>query len=192
MRRTAPKPFRPRGLFSDYSCRGYTVGRSRGPVRGSDQLPSGPGQSRRVASSPARWARSRGSPGDVSWRGWSGGRRLDGSGQTPTAEETPFPAAVQQVEQRGRAVLLPQARLGLALMPGERFRGRAGKVGRIARAEMFQGSALGGRLDLDQAVRRIDALAGEHLGEQDQVLERPRVRARQIPDPRRPIPTSGG
>ena len=75
------------------------------------------------------------------------------------------------MEQRSRTILLPQARLGLPLMPGERFGDRGGEVGGIAGAEFFHCPALGGRLDLDQTVRGIDALGRKHLGEQDQVVQ---------------------
>src|SRR5581483_12499087 len=55
-----------------------------------------------------------------------GRRHLDGSGWTNTGEEPPSPATVPQVEQRGRTVLLPQARLGFPLVPGGRFRDQTG------------------------------------------------------------------
>ena len=73
-------------------------------------------------------------------------------------EEHPFPAAAQQMEQHGGTVLLPQTRFGFSLMPGQRFQERAVEVGRMPRPEILQGSALGGRLDFDQAVPGIDAL----------------------------------
>jgi hypothetical protein len=64
---------------------------------------------------------------------------------------------VQQVEQGGPAVLLPQAGLGFALMPGERFRDRGGEVRGVTGPKSLQGPALIGRLDADQPVRGIDA-----------------------------------
>src|SRR5262249_22653233 len=61
------------------------------------------------------------------------GRRaaLDGSGPKPTSEGRPLPVTLQEVEHCRRAVLLPQARLGFPLMPGEHFRDRGGEVGGV-------------------------------------------------------------
>src|SRR5262245_65368627 len=77
-------------------------------------------------------------------------------------------------------------------MPGESVRSRSGKIGGIAEAEFFQGSSLGGRVDLNQAVLRIDALGRKDLGEQDQILQRSRIRVWQIPNPGRPVIAGGG
>ena len=62
--------------------------------------------------------------------------------EAPT-QRGPGQLTLQQVEQCGRAVLLPQARLGFPLMPGERFRDRAGEVGGVTGAESLQGAGAG-------------------------------------------------
>src|SRR5436309_2675382 len=77
-------------------------------------------------------------------------------------------------------------------MPRERVGRRAGKVGGIAGAEFLQGSELGSGLEFNQAVLHIDALRRKDLGEQDQVLQRSRIRVWQIPDPGCPVVTGSG
>jgi hypothetical protein len=107
---------------------------------------------------------------------------LGGSGPKSTCEGRPMPVTLQEVEQCGRAVLLPQACLGFPPMPGECFCDRCGEVGGVTGPQSLQDSALIGRLDADQTVRGIHSLCGEQLGQQDQILRRSRIRGRQGPD----------